>query len=250
MIIVSDLFSSKQTSLADTHMVLPTTIQDTEYEQVIAKRYLFAPFANESTAWPVLTNVYNVWQVVSLPQYHSQAAEGFWLLSQTITDTHSTNSTALELQMSWISLFADNSITVVLSEIDIKSCLVVSHNKTTATTYTAVLISLQRIQLILCNQSDATSCRIIKSISFPSVLSNILKITAGLFIDDLGVAGWLYIATDTGLHGLDLSTYTILPYINEINVSISSLAWSSKHQTIFIGTETKLWIYSYGARDE
>jgi hypothetical protein len=76
MIIVSELFSAKQTSLADT-----------EYEQVIAKRYLFAPFANESTAWPVLTNIHNVWQVVSLPQYYPQAAEGFWLLTQTITDT-------------------------------------------------------------------------------------------------------------------------------------------------------------------
>jgi hypothetical protein len=249
MIIVSDLFSTTETSLVDTRIVLPTTIPDTEYEQVIAQRYLFAPFANESTAWPVLTNIHNVWQVVSLPQYHPQAAEEFWLLTETITDTQSTNSTAGTLQMSWMSL-STNSTSVVLPEIDIKSFLAVSHNKATAMTYTAALISLGRVQLILCNQSDAISCRIIKSIPFPSVLSNILKITASLFIDDLGATGWLYIATNTGLHGLDLSTFIIIPYINQINVSVSSLAWSSKHHTIFAGTETKLWIHSYGAGGE
>jgi ligand-binding sensor domain-containing protein len=249
MIIVSDLFSTTETSLVDTRIVLPTTIPDTEYEQVIAQRYLFAPFANESTAWPVLTNIHNVWQVVSLPQYHPQAAEEFWLLTETITDTQSTNSTAGTLQMSWMSL-STNSTSVVLPEIDIKSFLAVSHNKATAMTYTAALISLGRVQLILCNEWDAVSCRIIKSIPFPSVLSNTLRITASLFIDDLGATGWLYIATNTGLHGLDLSTFIIIPYINQINVSVSSLAWSSKHHTIFAGTETKLWIHSYGAGGE
>jgi ligand-binding sensor domain-containing protein len=152
--------------------------------------------------------------------------------------------------MSWMSLADDNNTAVVLPDIDIKSYLVVSHNKTTAMTYTAALISSERVQLILCNQSNATSCGVIKSISFPSVLSNISKITAGLFVNNLGAAGWLYIATNTGLHGLDLSTFITLPYINQINVSVSSLAWNSKHQTIFIGTETKPWIYSYGATDE
>ena len=239
----SGLFSLEHKCLTDARLALPTTIPDVEYEQVIAKRYLFAPFANESTAWPVLTNIQNVYQVVSLPQYYTQATEGFWLVTQ------STNSTVGTLQMSWMSL-SDNNISVVLSEIDTESFLVAWHNKTTATVYTAALISLQRIQLVLCNQSDATSCRIMKSISFSSSLANISKITAGLFMDDLGTAGWLYIATDTGLHGLDLSTFTIHPYINEINVFVSSLAWSSQHQTVFIGTETKLWIQSYAADDE
>jgi hypothetical protein len=117
-------------------MVLPTPIPDTEYEQVIAKRYLFAPFANESTVWPVLTNIHNVWQVVSLPHYHSQAAEGFWLLAQTVINTQAKNSTDRGLQMAWISLANDNNTAVVLPEIDMKSYLVVSHNKTTGMKYT------------------------------------------------------------------------------------------------------------------
>jgi hypothetical protein len=53
-----------------------TTIPDIEYEQVIAERYLFVPFANESSGWPVLNNTYSVWQTSALPQYHSQASEG------------------------------------------------------------------------------------------------------------------------------------------------------------------------------
>jgi len=239
IIIGSGLFLEKHKSLADTRLVLPASIPDTEYEQVIAKRYLFAPFANESTVWPVLTNINNVYQVISLPQYYDQAAEGFWLLTQ------STDSTVETPQMSWMSL-SDNNTSIVLSKIDTKSFLAVSHNKTTAMVYTAALISLERIQFTLCNASDATSCKIIKSIAFPSVLANILNITTGLFIDDMGTAGWLYIATNTGLHGLDLSTFIIHPYINEINESVSSLAWSSQHKTVFIGTATKFWIYSYG----
>jgi hypothetical protein len=226
-------------------MVLPISIPDTEYEQVIAERYLFAPFANESTAWPVLTDVHSVWQVVSLPQYHSQASEGIWLLIQTIAHKQDINATGETLQMSWMSLSA-NSTSMVLPEIAVKSFLVISHNETTAMAYTAALISLDRVQLILCDRSNATSCRVIKIISFPSVLANTSKITAGLFVNDLGAAGWLYIATNTGIHGLDLSTFMIVPYLNEINVSVSSLAWSSKRQTIFVGTETKLWIHSYG----
>jgi len=216
-----------------------SSISDVEYEQVIAKRYLFAPFANESTAWPVLTSIHNVLQVVSLPQYFTQATDSFWLLTQSINT----------LQMSWMSL-SNNNISTVLSPIDTNSLLVVSHNKTIATAYTAALISVERIAFILCNQLDATSCRIIKSIAFPSVLKNISNITAGLFIDDLGTAGWLYIGSNTGLHGLDLSTFTIHPYINEINESVSSVAWTSKHKTVFIGTETKFYIYSYDTDNE
>ncbi|CAF1040172.1 unnamed protein product [Adineta ricciae] len=243
IIIVNSLFLVKHRSLINAHRILSEPIPDVEYEQVIAKRYLFAPFANESTAWPVLTNIQNVYQVIALPQYYFQATESFWLLTQ------NTNSTVQTLQMSWMSL-SDNKTSVVLPEIDTKSFLVASHNKTTAMICTAALISLQRIQLILCNQSDAISCSIIKTIAFPSVLSNISNITAGLFIDDIGTAGWLYIATNTGFHGLDLSTFIIHPYINEINESVSSLAWSSQHKTAFIGTETKLWIYSYTNDDE
>ncbi|CAF2795018.1 unnamed protein product [Rotaria sp. Silwood2] len=243
IIIITGLFAEKNKSLADTRAVLPTSIPDSEYEQVIARRYLFAPFANESTAWPVLTNIHHANQIVSLPQYHAQAAEGFWLL------TESTNSTVETLEMSWMSL-SDNNTSVVLPKIDIKSFLVVSHDKTLAMIYTAALISLERVKFILCDQLNATSCRIIKNIPFPSVLANISKVTAGLFINDLGTAGWLYIATDTGFHGLDLSTFIIHPYINEINVSVSSLAWSSQHRTVFIGTATKLWIQSYTAVDK
>jgi ligand-binding sensor domain-containing protein len=42
----------------------------------------------------------------------------------------------------------------------------------------------------------------------------------------------------------------INPFLNQINVSVFSLAWSSKRQTIFAGTESKLWIQSYDAGNE
>ena len=243
IILLGGFFSLKHKALAESRVEVSTTIPDTEYEQVIAQRYLFAPFANESTAWPVLTDVQNARQVVPLPHYYSEADEAFWLLTEMI------NSTSETLQMSWMSL-ADNKIRIVLSDIDASSFLVVSHNKSTAMNYAAALISLECVQLILCNQSNATSCRIIKSIPFPSTLASVRKITAGLFVHDLGAVGWLLIGTDTGLHGLDLSTFTVSPYINGMNVSITSLAWTEKRQTVFIGTEMKLWIYSYSIVDE
>jgi hypothetical protein len=61
----NDLFQTKPLTM------LPSSIPDTEFEQVIAERYLFAPFANESTVWPVLNNTQYAWQTASLPQYHS-----------------------------------------------------------------------------------------------------------------------------------------------------------------------------------
>ena len=219
---------------------LPTAIPDNEYEQVIAERYLFAPFANESTAWSVLTNIHHVWQVASLPRYHAQADRAFWSLTQM------TNSMR---HMSWMSL-SENSTSIVLSNIDAGSFLTVSNNQKTAMDYTAALISLERVQLISCDELNATLCRITKTIPLSSVGRKIMKITDGLFVDDLGTAGWLYIATDIGLHGLDLSTFTIVPFINQINVSVSSLAWSTKHQTVFAGTKKELWIYSYRTASE
>ncbi|CAF0953004.1 unnamed protein product [Adineta steineri] len=249
MIIVSETLLAKHHSSSTTRVGVSTSIPDTKYEQVIAQRYLFAPFANESTAWPVLTNINNVWQAVALPHYHSQATEGVWLLAKTMTNVYQTNSATAQFQIVWMPLSANNTW-IVLSNIDADSLLIISHNEITATIYTAALISSDRIQLILCNRSDATSCRIIKIIPFPSLLANISKITGGLFIDDIGASGWLYIATDIGLHGLDLSTFIIFPYINGINISVSSLARSSSRQTIFVGTDTKLWIHSYGIGNE
>ncbi len=41
--------------------------------------------------------------------------------------------------------------------------------------------------------------------------------------------GYLYIGSDSGLHSLDLNTFEIIPYINGLNVPVSSLAWSWKH---------------------
>ncbi|CAF2476547.1 unnamed protein product [Rotaria sp. Silwood2] len=120
----------------------------------------------------------------------------------------------------------------------------------TASSYSAALITPNDVQLILCNSSNATSCSIVQMIPFPSILLNTTKINDGLFVEDLGLAGWLYIASDSGLHGLDLLTLTIHPYLNEINVSISSLAWSSQRQAIFAGSETKLWIQQYGDGNE
>ncbi len=253
LIMIKDIFLARHTSLVDTLLILPTPIPDTEYEQVIAERYLFAPFANESTAWTVLTNVSYVWQAASLPKYHSQAAEGVWLLIEPTTQTQEIhNSTTGMFQMAWMSLSANGTL-VVLSEIDVKShasFLAVSHNANTALAYTAALISPDHIQLILCDRSTATSCRVTQIISFPFALANITTITAGLFVEDIGAAGWLFIAADSGLHGLDLSKFMISSFLNGINVSVSSLAWSARRQTIFVGTETKFWIHSYGAGNE
>jgi hypothetical protein len=249
LMMLNDPFSASHKTLVNAVTVLPTPIPDTEYEQVIAERYLFAPFANESTAWTVLTDISYVWQAVSLPQYHSQAAEGVWLMMQINTEIQKTHHSATgTLHMSWMSLSANGTL-VVLSEIDVKSnvsFLVVSHNANSALDYTAALISPDHVQLILCDRSNANSCRVTRSIAFPSVLANTTRITTGLFVEDLGVAGWLYIGADSGLHRLDLSTFMIDPFLNEINVSVSSLAWSSKRQTVFAGTKTKLWIYQYG----
>jgi hypothetical protein len=221
-----------------------TTISDIEYEQVIAERYLFTPYANESTGWPVLSNIYSVWQIVALPQYHSQASEGVWLLAQ--------GSDAAAFHISWMSLSANGTL-VVLSEIEVNnnaSYLAVSHDENTAQTHTAALISPDRVQIILCDLSDATLCRIVRTIMFPVILKNTTKISGGLFVTDLGSAGWLYIASDSGLHGLDLSTFMIVPFLNQINVSVSSLAWSSRRRTIFIGTDMKLWIHNYNNMSE
>lgn len=249
---INDPSSASQSFLTTPYASGVTNIPDTEYEQVIAERYLFAPFANESTVWPVLSDIHHAWQAASLPQYHSQAAEGVWLLTQAITKAKETDSSSGTLQMSWMSLSANGTL-VILSEIDVKSntsFLVVSHNENAASAYSAALISPDSVQFILCGRSDATSCRVVQIVSFPSILANTTKITAGVFVEDLGYAGWLYIAADSGLHGLDLATFAINPYLNGINVPVSSLAWSSRQQTIFAGTATKLWIQAYGVAND
>jgi hypothetical protein len=252
LIVIDGSSSVKHRLQAEINTIPSSSIPDTEFEQVIAERYLFAPFANESTVWPILSNIQYAWQTASLPQYHPQAVEGVWVLTQTSDKLCNKNSPSLTLNMSWMSLSGNGTI-ISLPDINVKSTtsfLVVSHNENTASMYTAALISPDNIQLILCNRLDATSCKAIQTISFPTTLNNTKKITAALFVEDLGVSGWLYIAADSGLHGLDLSTLIINPFINEINVSVSSLAWSSKRQTIFVGTKTKLWIHSYGAGNE
>ncbi|CAF2926710.1 unnamed protein product [Rotaria sp. Silwood2] len=199
-----------------------TPIPDVEYEQVIAERYLFAPFANESTGWSVLTGVHSIWQTAALPQYHSQAHGGVWLLIK--------GTDAVTLHMSWMSLSGNGSL-VVLSEIQVSSdasYLAVSHDANMANIYTAALISPDRVEIILCDSSDATFCRVVRTVVFPASLMNTTKITAGLFVTNLGSTGWLYIASDTGLHGLDLSTFMIVPFLNRINLCTTSLAWSSR----------------------
>ncbi|CAF0838329.1 unnamed protein product [Adineta steineri] len=250
LLIIKNLFLTRHTSFVNSQTVSPIPIPDSEFEQVIAERYLFAPFANESSAWTVLSNVSYAWQAASLPRYHSQAAVGVWILFQSITETY--NTRVRTLHMSWMSL-STNGTMVIFSEIDVKSntsLLVTSHNEDTALKYTAALISPDSVQFILCNRSDASLCKVIQMIAFPSALVNTTKITGGIFVEDLGARGWLYFAADSGLHGLDLSTFIIHPFLNEINVSVSSLAWSSKRQTIFAGTNTKLWIHSYGIGNE
>jgi hypothetical protein len=217
------------------------TIPDIEYEQVIADRYLFSSFPNESSWWSVLNNVRSAWQVSSLPSYHSQSSEGVWLLIESEKPT--------ELyQMCYMSLF-DNGNLTILSKINVSSTgsfLISSDNKTSGEDYTSALISPTNIQLILCNQSDATSCFVKQVIPFPSfMIENTTKISSALFIEDFGSNRWLYIGSDSGLHALNLNTFEILCFVNGINVGVSSLAWSAKHQTIFIGTDIKLWIETY-----
>ncbi|CAF4149800.1 unnamed protein product [Rotaria magnacalcarata] len=216
-----------------------TVIHDSEYEQVIAERYLFAPFANDSTGWSVLNSINYVWQAIALPQYHSQASAGVWLLAQ--------NLDYATFNMYWMPL-ASNGTLIVLSEIEVSnntSYLAVSNDENYAQVRTAALISVNQVQIILCDLSNATICRVVRTVVFSTIMMNITKINAGLFVTDLGIDGWLYIASDTGLHGLDLFTYTIFPFLNQINSSVSSLAWSSRRKTVFAGTLTKLWIQSY-----
>lgn len=230
-------------------IILPTlpsaiTVPDLQYEQVIAERYLFAPSANESTGWSVLHNIHSVWQSVALPQYHSQASEGVWLLTE--------ESNSAKFHMSWMSLSANGSL-VILPEIEVNSntsYLAVSHDENTAELYTGALVSPDRVQIILCDPSNATLCRVIRTIIFPPILKNTTKVSAGLFVSNLGVSGWLCIGSDSGLHGLDLSTFSFMPFLNEINVSVSSLAWSSIRRTVFVGTQIKLWIYTYDNTSE
>ncbi|CAF4322077.1 unnamed protein product, partial [Adineta steineri] len=141
LLIFKDLFLTRHTFFVNTQTASLIPISDSEFEQVIAERYLFAPFANECSAWTVLSNVSYVWQAASLPRYHSQAAVGVWLLFQSITETF--NTRARTLHMSWMSLSANGAM-IILSEIDVKSnssLLVTSHNEETALKYTAALIS-------------------------------------------------------------------------------------------------------------
>jgi hypothetical protein len=214
-------------------------IPDSEYEQVIADRYLFSPFSNESTWWPVLNQVESAWQVSSLPQYHNQSSQGVWLLIQ--------NQNQL-FQMCYMSLLGNGSL-VPLPNIYVNSrgsFLVSSNNKNLMNNYTSALISPTDIQLILCNQFDATSCFAKRTIPFPSsIIKNTTKIFSALFIEDFGSVNWLYIGSDSGLHALNLNTFELICFVNGINVGVSSLAWDSRFQTIFIGTETKLWIETY-----
>ncbi|CAF4740292.1 unnamed protein product, partial [Rotaria socialis] len=163
-----------------------SALPDIEYEQVIAERYLFASFANESTIWPILTNIKYAWQAISLPGYHSQASKGVWLLSEVINEDKAMTSSFGQYQMSWMLLSA-NATLVVLSEINVNnnnSFLVSSHNPITSSSYSAALITPNSVQLILCDISNATSCRVVQTIYFPSVLDNITKINDGLFVED------------------------------------------------------------------
>jgi hypothetical protein len=211
-------------------------IPDKEYEQVIADRYLFSPYSNESSWWPVLNNIRSAWQVVSLPEYHFQSSEGVWLLIESENEF---------FQMCYMSLF-DNETFRVLSNINVTSngsFLVSSNDQNRMEDYTAALISPNEIQLMICNRIDASLCVIKRRIPFPSsVISRTKKISSGLFVSDMNSMRYLYIGSDSGLHSLNLETYEINSYINEINSPVSSISWSWKHQTMFIGTETKLWI--------
>ena len=219
-------------------------IDDISYEQVIADRYLFSPYANESTGWSTLTNIRSIWQVQSLPDYHQQSSDGLWLLAE----VEEAARNGCLYRMCWMSASTNGSLQVVanLSLSDNRSYLAAANNCQWMKNYTAAMISPRDIQLILCNQSDAAQCSVVYRIDFPSSIQKMTtRIAAGLFVFDKGLAGWLYVASDSGLHALDLNTLTVVPYVNEIRVSVSSLAWSSKYQTVFIGTAPKLWIEHY-----
>ena len=213
-------------------------IDDTPYEQVLANRYLFASYANESTGWLTLTEIRSIMQVQSLPEYHQQSSDGLWMLAE--LENGAGNGSLYGIY--WMSVSTNGSLQIMtnLSLSDNRSYLAAANNRQWMKNYTAAVISPHDIRLILCNQSDAAQCSVVYRIDFPSSVRKMTtRIAAGYFVVDKGPSGWLYIASDSGLHALDLNTMTFVPCVNEIRVSVSSLAWSSTYQTVFIGTATK-----------
>ena len=214
------------------------SIADVEYEQVIADRYLFSSYQNESTWWNVLQNISSSWQIVSLPEYHSQSSNGFWLLTE--------NNKSLS--MCYMSINGNETL-ICYSEINVQSkgsYLISSNNRMKVKDFNVGLISEKEIQLIECDIQKIELCQIKKIIPFPSSISEKTKqISSSLFVWLNESYGYLYIGSDSGLHLLNLQTFEILPYFNGINVPISSLEYSLKYESVFIGTEMKLWIGKY-----
>ena len=214
------------------------SIADVEYEQVIADRYLFSSYQNESTWWNVLQNISSSWQIVSLPEYHSQSSNGFWLLTE--------NNKSLS--MCYMSINGNETL-ICYSEINVSSkgsYLISSNNRMKVKDFNVGLISEKEIQLIECDIQKIELCQIKKIIPFPSSISEKTKqISSSLFVWLNESYGYLYIGSDSGLHLLNLQTFEILPYFNGINVPISSLEYSLKYESVFIGTEMKLWIGKY-----
>lgn len=221
-----------------------STIPDTYYEQVISDRYLFAPFANDSTSWPILSNVQNVLQIIPLPRYFDQASSGAFLLCQ----LEPRPSLDEQSQVFWMSTTSGGHLLPV-SNLRTKlysDYIVMSHDEQLANLYTGFLISIDHVDIFLCSQFNITECSVVHSILLPSILSlNTTKITTGLFIRDGSQCPWLYFGADSGLHAIDLSSMKVFPYINQINVSVSSLAWSFRRETLFVGTAKKLWLQTF-----
>jgi hypothetical protein len=204
--------------VAESFLLKIERISDVEYEQVIADRYLFSTYSNESSWWPCIKtfNVRSAWEVVLLPEYHSQSSEGVWLL----IEREEINEL---LEICYMLLSGSGSL-IVLLNVNVNSngsFLASFHNKDRIKYYTPVLISANHVKL------DITSCVIKRTIPFPSsLIERTRKIAFDLFIPDLNSMRYLYVGSDSGLN---LQTFEIIPYINGLNVSVGSLAWSWKH---------------------
>ena len=213
---------------------------DDPYEQPVVSRYLFSPYTNDSSVWPLLDGIKKIWQVQSLPEYHSQSSDTFWFLAELANSS---------LRMCSMSFHPNSSVQIfrtISVESNTSSLVAFTHRPEKRFNSSVALISPSSIQLLRCDWLDATHCSLVHQLDLPSDLtSKTHRIFSSLFIEEKDEDGWLYIGTDSGLHGVDLHRMLIVPFLNGLNVSISSLALSKKYQRIFVGTETKLWIESF-----
>ena len=218
-------------------LAVESSLIDDEYDEVFVERYLFSTHCNESSYWRKLDNIRSSWQVQSLPEYHSQSSKGFWFLNQKENQSNS-------YQMSFMSIEQNSTISHLIN-INISSngtyLFSSSINEQSQVNWTCVLLSPMSIRFVLCDVFNASLCSIQKEISFPQEISSQMsRITSALLVNE-----HLFFGSDSGFHSLNIETDEFNFYINSINEYVSSLTYSSTYKTLFIGTNTKLWIQTF-----